>query len=94
MNTKHKLKGQNYQMPIIHLPASIQKVFGDEGSKDFVSVLNELEEAQIHRTIEKVEDKFEKRLVEETNRLEKWMFAMWVTQMLAIGGLFVNLAVK
>ncbi len=71
MNTKHKLKGPIYQMPIIHLPVSIQKVFGDEGSKDFISVLNEIEDAQIHRTIEKIEDKFEKRLVIETTKLDQ-----------------------
>ena len=64
------------QVPIINLPQTIRKVFGEKGSDDFVGVLNDIQDAQIHRTIQRVEDKFELRLVAETAKLDKHITAV------------------
>ncbi len=70
MSTAMKKDGP-LQVPIINLPPTIRKVFGEKGSDDFVGVLNDIQDAQIHRTIQRVEDKFELRLVTETTKLDK-----------------------
>ena len=117
-------------MSLVMVPEKLRTILGEEGSKEFVLVLNNVEERQFSRTVEKVEDKFERRLTEEITKLDKriteesarldkriteegarldrrisdvelklsetkndilkWMFAMWLTQMLAIIGLFLR----
>jgi len=53
-------------MSIINVPLNLRERLGDKGVKELVDLLNEVEEKSRDRSIEVVESRFEKRLIEES----------------------------
>ena len=57
-------------MSIIAVPKSIQEKFGSECTRDLLEMFKELEASTKDRTLEVVEDRFERRLTEEIYSLK------------------------
>lgn len=53
-------------MSIINVPLNLQEKLGNKAVEELVGLLNEVEEKSRDRSMEIVESKFEKRLVEES----------------------------
>ena len=78
-------------MSVIAIPKILRERLTDEGVEAFVQIINQVEERTKDRTIEVVEERFERRLAEEIGKLRvelhgiraeliKWMFIFWVGQ--------------
>ncbi len=83
-------------MTVIAIPKILRERLTDEGAEAFVEILDKVEERAKDRTIEVVEERFERRLAEEIGKLRvelykikadliRWMFIFWAGQ---IGILF------
>ena len=82
-------------MTVIAIPSILKEKFGEVVAQALVDLLNQVEDRAKDRTIEAVEERFERRLAEEigTLRVElhsiraeliKWMFIFWVGQVATI----------
>lgn len=57
-------------MTFVQFPESLEAKLGRDASSALIELLNLRESEQLDHTIEKAENKFEKRLVEETSKLD------------------------
>ena len=73
-------------MPVISVPGILKEKFGDAVTSALLELFNQLEERAKDRTIEVVEERFERRLAELEARLIKWMFIFWIGQFASIVG--------
>jgi hypothetical protein len=73
-------------MTVIAIPAVLKEKFGEAASEALVGLFAQVEESAKDRTIEIVEERFERRLAELEARLIKWMFIFWIGQFASIVG--------
>jgi len=84
-------------MAVIAVPAILKEKFGDAVMNAWLDLLNQVEERAKDRTIEVVEERFERRLAEEMGRLRaemaqmevrliRWMFIFWIGQFASVVG--------
>jgi len=78
-------------MTVIAIPNILREKLGESAAEALVEVINKAEERTKDRTIEVVEERFERRLSEEIGKLRvemhdmranliTWMFIFWVGQ--------------
>ena len=78
-------------MTVIAIPNILREKLGENGAGALVQLFNQTEERTKDRAIEGIEERFERRLVEETSKLRieihslradliRWMFIFWVGQ--------------
>ena len=86
-------------MSVIAIPNILREKLGEAVVQALIEVLNQIEDRTKERAIESVEQRFEKRLIEEISKLRvevhnmradvvKWMFLFWIGQVATITGLF------
>ena len=73
-------------MAVIAIPSILKEKFGEAAAQALVDLLNQVEERAKDRTIEVVEERFERRLAELEARLIRWMFIFWIGQFASIVG--------
>lgn len=81
-------------MPVITIPKILREKLSEEGAEALVEIINKADERQKEDVISFVEEKFERRLAEEMEKIRseiiKWMFIFIFGQFWAIVGvLFV-----
>lgn len=83
-------------MSLILLPKALREKLGEDGAESLVEIINKATGNQKGDTIALVEEKFERRLSEETGKLRsdliKWMFAFWLGQIGVLGSLILRMA--
>ncbi len=78
-------------MTVIAIPNILREKFGETAAGALIDLFNQVEERSRDKTIEAVEDKFERRLSEEIGKLRvemhclradiiRWMFIFWIGQ--------------
>ena len=79
-------------MTVITIPQILRERLTEAGADALVQIINVAEDRSHDRTIEVVEERFERRLAEEIGKLEirliRWMFAFWIGQVGILTGLF------
>ncbi len=77
-------------MTVIAIPSILKEKLGETAAQALIEMFNQVEERAKDRTIEIVEERFERRLAEEIARLEarliRWMFIFWIGQFASIVG--------
>ena len=77
-------------MSVIAIPNILREKFGESVAQALVELINQVEDRAKDRTIEIVEERFERRLAQEIARLEsrliRWMFIFWIGQFASIVG--------
>ena len=77
-------------MTVIAIPNVLREKFGETVVQALVELMNQVEERAKDRTIEVVEERFERRLAQEVGNLRseliKWMFIFWMGQFVSIVG--------
>jgi hypothetical protein len=83
---------------VIVLPNALAKNLDKEEEREIVEFFNKLSDSAKTSTIEIVEERFERRLTEETSKLRveliKWMFIFWIGQVAVLGSLILALVHK
>ncbi|MBF0532329.1 MAG: hypothetical protein HQL23_04440 [Candidatus Omnitrophica bacterium] len=85
-------------MTVIAIPQSLRSKLGDDAIQDLIRLLDTIETGSQAMTVQTVENKFEKRLIEETEKLRvefhglradivRWMFLFWIGQFAGVAGL-------
>jgi hypothetical protein len=85
-------------MPIITLPQILRDKLGDDGAQALVELLNQADGQTKVDVLTVVEEKFERRLIEEISKLDikisetkadliRWMFVFWMGQIGALLGI-------
>lgn len=78
-------------MTVIAIPNVLREKLGESATQALIEVINNAEERAKDRSIETVEERFERRLAEEIARLEtrlvRWMFLFWIGQFASIVGI-------
>lgn len=73
-------------MAVIAIPGILKEKFGEVATQALIELINQVEERAKDRTIEVVEERFERRLAELEARLIRWMFIFCVGQFASIVG--------
>jgi len=73
-------------MPVIAIPSILKEKFGEAVAQALLDLVNQVEEHAKDRTLEVVEERFERRLAELEARLIRWMFIFWIGQFASIVG--------
>ena len=87
---------------LVTVPKILREKLGEEGSEGLIELLNNASESTYSSVITLAEEKFERRLAEETGKLRselsekiehgntamiRWMFIFWVGQIGALLGI-------
>lgn len=68
-------------MTLITIPKILTERLTEQGAQALINMLNTITDSSKTQSIEIVEERFERRLAQESEKIIRWMFIFWVGQL-------------